>query len=204
MATIQEISPAPWRLRLLPASFSGVPYHVEHQARSSGRRIVMHEYPKRNTPYAEDMGKHAIRYQVTGYLIGPNYHLVKLTLITVLENSTGGILVDPYLVTPMMAVCERYSVTEVRERGGYCTFDMMFAEAGNPGNSLAQADTGSSANASADTASDATASSVDSAGASAGSFDETGFTGGFDVPADSGAGGAGVDSGGGGGGGGGF
>jgi prophage DNA circulation protein len=188
MATIQEISPAPWRLRLLPASFSGVPYHVEHQARSSGRRIVMHEYPKRNTPYAEDMGKHAIRYQVTGYLIGPSYHLAKLALITVLENTTGGLLVDPYLVTPMMAVCERYSVTEVRERGGYCTFDMMFAEAGNPGNSLAQADTGSAANASADASSDAAASSADSAAstASSGGFDEAGFEGGFDVPADSG------------------
>jgi prophage DNA circulation protein len=185
MATIQEISPAPWRLMLLPASFSGVPYHVEHQARSSGRRIVMHEYPKRNTPYAEDMGRHAIRYQVTGYLVGPNYNLIKLALVTALENVTGGLLVDPYLVMPLMAVCERYSVTEVRERGGYCTFDMMFAEAGNPGNSLAQADTGSAANASADASSGAAADSANGAAdaASSGGFDESGFEGGFDTPA---------------------
>jgi prophage DNA circulation protein len=193
MATIQEISPAPWRMMLLPASFCGVPYHVEHQARSSGRRIVMHEYPKRNTPYAEDMGRHAIRYQVTGYLIGPSYNLIKLALITVLENAAGGLLVDPYLVTPMMAVCERYSVTEVRERGGYCTFDMMFAEAGNPGNSLAQTDTASSANAAADTSSGAAADSANGAAQASGAsgVDEAGFEGGFDTPGDAGAGGGG-------------
>jgi prophage DNA circulation protein len=193
MATIQEISPAPWRMMLLPASFCGVPYHVEHQARSSGRRIVMHEYPKRNTPYAEDMGRHAIRYQVTGYLIGPSYNLIKLALITVLENAAGGLLVDPYLVTPMMAVCERYSVTEVRERGGYCTFDMMFAEAGNPGNSLAQTDTASSANAAADTSSGAAADSANGAAQASGAsgVDEACFEGGFDTPGDAGAGGGG-------------
>jgi len=40
MATIQEISPAPWRKRLVPASFAGVQYHVEQQARSGGRRAT--------------------------------------------------------------------------------------------------------------------------------------------------------------------
>jgi prophage DNA circulation protein len=134
MATIQEVSPAPWRMALVPASFGGVQYHVEQQARSGGRRVVLHEYPKRDTPYAEDMGRAATHYQITGYLIGPNYHLAKRALMRVLDSPEGSTLIDPYLVTPLTCICERYSVTETRERGGYCAFDMQFTEVGSAGN----------------------------------------------------------------------
>ena len=85
-------------------------YHVEQQARSGGRRVVLHEYPKRDTPYAEDMGRAATRYQISGYLIGPNYHLAKRALMAVLDSSTAGTLVDPYLPGPKQCICERYSV----------------------------------------------------------------------------------------------
>lgn len=134
MATIQEISPAPWRMRLQPASYAGIVFHVEQQGRSSGRRVVLHEYPKRDNPYAEDMGRSAIRYHMTGYLIGPDYHVRKKALINELENSAGADLVDPYLAEPKKCICERYSVTESRERGGYCAFEMGFVEIGAPGN----------------------------------------------------------------------
>jgi prophage DNA circulation protein len=140
MATIQEVAPAPWRLRLLPASFGGVVYHVEQQGRSGGRRVVLHEYPKRDTPYAEDMGRHAVHYQVTGYLIGPNYDQAKRALMAVLDGSAGGTLIDPYLPEPKTCICERYSVTETRERGGYCVFEMAFVEVGVAGNTPVQSD----------------------------------------------------------------
>src|SRR5215471_14992652 len=58
-----------WRQRLRLASFKGAPFYVEQQGRSSGRRTVLHQYPKRDLPYAEDMGREALRYQITGYLI---------------------------------------------------------------------------------------------------------------------------------------
>jgi prophage DNA circulation protein len=141
MATIQEVSPAPWRMRLVPASFAGAQYHVEQQGRSGGRRVVLHEYPKRDTPYAEDMGRAALRYQITGYLIGPSYHVPKRALMEALDSSKGGMLVDPYLATPKKCICERYSVSETRERGGYCTFEMTFVEVGTPGNNPIQEST---------------------------------------------------------------
>lgn len=136
MATIQEVAPAPWRIRFsgMPASYGGVHYHVEQQARNSGRRVVLHEYPKRDLPYSEDMGRIAIRYQITGYLIGPSYDVTKKRLIAVLENSEGATLIDPYLAEPKKCICERYSVTENRQRGGYCTFEMSFVELGESGN----------------------------------------------------------------------
>lgn len=161
MATIQEVSPAPWRLRLVPASFAGVQYHVEQQSRSSGRRVVVHEYPKKNTGYSEDMGRHVRRYQVTGYLIGPDYGTDKRALIDALEDSEGGALIDPYLAEEMLCICERYSVTEVRERGGYCAFEMLFVEMGQPGNAQPQTDTGGAMLSKANSTGTATASLLD-------------------------------------------
>jgi prophage DNA circulation protein len=143
MATIQEIAPAPWRMALLPASFGGAVFHVEQQGRSGGRRVVLHEYPKRNNPYAEDMGRSAVRYQMTGYIVGPSYNVGKRALMSVLDNSEGAMLVDPYLATPKKCICERYSVSETRERGGYCTFEMSFVELGSPGNTPVQENTDS-------------------------------------------------------------
>jgi prophage DNA circulation protein len=137
MATIQEIAPAPWRMRLLPASFAGAQFHVEHQGRSGGRRIVLHEYPKRSTPYAEDMGRAAFRYQMTGYIVGPSYYAGKIALMDALDNSEGGTLVDPY-IGAKKCICERYSVSESRDRGGYCQFEMSFVEMGSPGNTPEQ------------------------------------------------------------------
>src|SRR4249919_541997 len=150
MATIQEVAPAPWRMRLVPASFGGVRYHVEQQARSGGRRVVLHEYPKRDVPYAEDMGRSATRYQVTGYLIGPSYNDPKRALMSALDSGEGT-LIDPYLAEPKKCICERYNVTETRERGGYCTFEMTFVEVGNAGNSQAAPDTAGQANTAAQT-----------------------------------------------------
>lgn len=152
MATIQEVSPAPWRMRLVPASFGGVRYHVEQQARSGGRRVVLHEYPKRDVPYAEDMGRAATRYQITGYLIGPDYHERKRSLMKALDTADGSTLMDPYLAEPKKCLCERYNVTETRERGGYCTFEMTFVEVGNPGNTPQQVNSAVNTNEAADVA----------------------------------------------------
>ena len=152
MATLQEISPAPWRLRLQPASFAGRRFHVESQGRSGGRRVVLHEYPKRSKPYAEDMGRAAFRYQVTGYIVGPEYHEGKIALMNALDSTEGGTLMDPYLAEPKKCICERYSVSETRERGGYCTFEMTFVELGSPGNFPEQVNSQQQAQTQADNA----------------------------------------------------
>src|SRR5215203_3377369 len=124
MATIRELSPAAWRKRLREASFRGVPFHVETQGRTSGRRTVLHEYPKRDEPYAEDMGRAARRYQITGHVIQKfhlpsgsgfasiNYDACRDALVEALERPGPGTLLDPYnnRVGPLMFSCERYSM----------------------------------------------------------------------------------------------
>jgi hypothetical protein len=75
-----------------------------------------------------------------------------------LDNSAGGVLMDPYLAEPLTCICERYSVSETRERGGYCTFEMTFAELGSPGNFFAYISTANQTqNAASNTGSSAAA-----------------------------------------------
>lgn len=151
---------AAWRRSLEMASFRDVPFHVETSGRTSGRRTISHEYPKRNDPYAEDMGRHAVRFMFTGYIIMDDHGLYgdvrrsgggayptiiahRNALISALEQDGSGYLVHPTLSRsyssnapgasaggPMLVMCERYTVSETRERGGYYEFDMGFVEAG--------------------------------------------------------------------------
>jgi prophage DNA circulation protein len=70
MTTIFDASPnAVWRQNLMPASFRGAYFHCESNARESGRRIVEHEFPKKDYPYAEDMGRHFREFTIRGYCI---------------------------------------------------------------------------------------------------------------------------------------
>ena len=70
MSTILELaSGMAWRSRLMPAKFRGARFHVDTGVRESGRRIVPHEFPKRDVPYAEDMGRRAREFTVRGYII---------------------------------------------------------------------------------------------------------------------------------------
>ena len=58
-----------WRQYLKPAMFRNARFHVETGVRESGRRVVNHEFPKRDVPYAEDMGRRARELTVRGYII---------------------------------------------------------------------------------------------------------------------------------------
>lgn len=183
MGQISDIK-NPWRDLLLSeqASFRGVTFHIESGSRSSGRRTVVHEYPKRNLPYSEDMGKHARRFSFSGYLVYRpmrdgepsgssvryNYVQQRVRLIQALEKDDAGRLVHPVFAAPenggMMVVVERYSMTEVRERGGYTQFEMTFVEAGSPGNLITSTDTAGKVSSTANAADDAAVKLIDAGG----------------------------------------
>lgn len=122
-------STAQWRSRLRPASFRGVQFKIESSRRGSGRRLVLHEFPKRDDPYAEDMGRRARRFAVTGYVVGENYMVARDALVLALEQEGPAMLILDRLGEQMVKV-DSYGVTEVRERGGIAEFDMTFVEAG--------------------------------------------------------------------------
>jgi prophage DNA circulation protein len=125
----------PWRDRYQRASFRGAMFFVETDQRAGGRRVVPHQYPKRNDPYSEDMGRSANRFGVQGYLIGPNYLDFKDALIAALEADGPGTLrlPLPYRGQDVEVMVLNYAISETRERGGMCTLEMDFIEAGRPG-----------------------------------------------------------------------
>lgn len=162
----------PWRLILLrvPASWRGKIFHVESGNRTSGRRVVTHEYPKRDLPYGEDMGRHARRLQFSGYLIyrpgNPVYVYTSQrdALMEALEQPGNGDLIHPVFArTPMQALCERYSMSETREKGGFTQFDMSFVEAGASTSLVSTTDTVSSVNTNAGKQEQAAVGTVNSA-----------------------------------------
>jgi prophage DNA circulation protein len=141
MTTIRDVS-NPWRDELLPASFDGNLFHVEAGSKENGRRIVVHEFPKKELPYAEDMGRRAIEFSVRGYCISfmfdtevplymRDYRIARDLLRDRLETEGAGTLQLPTL-PPMRVVCPRYRLSEEERLGGYCVFDMQFVEFGAP------------------------------------------------------------------------
>jgi prophage DNA circulation protein len=139
MGWIEERSPASWRASLRTAKFRNAAFHVEQIGRQSGRRIALHEYPKRDDPYAEDMGRRTIAFDVTGYIIqgdmllGRDYRQARNALVLALEKEGPGTLIHPTM-DELQVACDRYSITETRDRGGFCTFEMHFVEAGRQAN----------------------------------------------------------------------
>ncbi|MEY9179724.1 DNA circularization N-terminal domain-containing protein [Bradyrhizobium sp. USDA 313] len=134
MATIKDLK-NPWRRKFRQASFRGAIFFVESGGRSSGRRVVVHTYPKRNDPYSEDMGRAPVTFHVSGWLIGENYLLLRDILISALEEDGPGTLQMPfdYMGQNMQVMAGTYTITETRERGGYCSVEMEFTEFGTPG-----------------------------------------------------------------------
>nr|WP_249792674.1 DNA circularization N-terminal domain-containing protein [Bradyrhizobium sp. BRP22] len=124
----------------MPASFNDARFHCEVNSRESGRRIVEHEFPKKELPYAEDMGRSAREFTVRGYcivypydseivLFRRDYRLARNLLIAALEKEGPGVLQLP-TQPPQMVVCSRYRLTEEERMGGFCMFDMTFLEYG--------------------------------------------------------------------------
>jgi prophage DNA circulation protein len=122
-----------WRTLLVPAFFRMAPFHVDANSRQSGRRVVLHEFPKRDVPYAEDMGRKARSFPVTGYVIGPDYQIWRELLVAALEMEGPGLLVLPTLLQrdSILVQPRDYTVRETRQAGGMAEFEMNFVEAGN-------------------------------------------------------------------------
>jgi prophage DNA circulation protein len=113
--------------QLVGASFRGVPFLVETVEVSTGRRIVVHEFPLRNDPFVEDLGRRARRFRVDGYVIGDDYLAKKNALLTALEAEGPGELVIPYYDV-RRAIGDTVGTRETRADGGMAMFALEFAE----------------------------------------------------------------------------
>lgn len=131
----------PWRSMLRLASYKNAQFHCETNSREAGRRIVEHEFPKKELPYAEDMGHRSQTFSLRGYcityvrdingndLFRRNYTIARDALRKVLDSEGPGALQLPTQPAEWV-VCTQYRLTEEERFGGYCVFDMTFMEFG--------------------------------------------------------------------------
>lgn len=144
----------------MPASFRGAYFHVDMGVRAGGKRLVPHEFPKKNDGYTEEMGRQLKRFTVNGYVVGPNFIFERDMLVMALEADGPGWLILPTGFNGCVQ-CDVFNVIERREQGGMAEIEMTFVEAGQPPAMTGSADTQAQTEAQANAASDASASSVD-------------------------------------------
>lgn len=89
----------------------------------------MHEYPLRDLPYVEDLGRKARRFTVQGFVLGDDYMAARDALMAACEEAGPGTLVHPYLGV-LEVTCQGCTVRESTKEGGQATFSLTFQEAG--------------------------------------------------------------------------
>lgn len=120
---------ADWHENLRPGSFRNTPFVFQDGDAEFGRRNVVHEYPLRDKPWVEDLGRKVRKFSITAYVLGDGYMDARDALIAAIETPGVGELIHP-----------RYgrlnvNVTSCRQRestrdGGYAQFNLSFAESG--------------------------------------------------------------------------
>lgn len=133
-----------WRDNLRPASFRGVQFHVISDSGTFGRRSVMHEFPFRDEPYVEDLGRKAREIRVEGFLLGDDYLVALSSLIDAVEQAGPGKLVHPTLGELTVSVtADGLGVEQTTREGGMARVRFSCIESGEakfPTASVATAD----------------------------------------------------------------
>ncbi|WP_438443612.1 DNA circularization protein [Escherichia coli] len=119
-----------WKDRLQDASFRGVPFKVEDESSGVGRRVETHEYPNRDKPYTEDLGRVSLRPSLTAYVVGEDCFDQRDRLIEALNKPGPGTLVHPVYGEMSVCVDGEVCVSTSRSEGRVVRFDLKFVEAG--------------------------------------------------------------------------
>lgn len=119
-----------WRDRLRDASFRGVPFSVEDDDASFGRRVQLHEYPNRDKPWAEDLGRAARRLTINAYVIGGDYADQRDRLIAAVETNGPGTLVHPQYGEMQGSINGTVKVSHSSAEGRMARISFEFVESG--------------------------------------------------------------------------
>lgn len=130
-----------WQTELRPASFRGVAFHVDTATLTAGRRLARHEYPQRDLPHMEDMGRKGREYKVEALLLGADYMSERDALLRAIETAGAGQLVHPYYGTLVVVVSGECQITESTQQGGLARITIPFLEAGQQQEPRSEVDT---------------------------------------------------------------
>lgn len=113
---------------LRPASFRGVSFDVQSTKLQVGRRVQVFEYPQRDIPFVEDLGRAARTITVTAVITGNDYISRMKKLIAACEKEGSGRYVDPWLGT--MTVTPKSTSSPTFDSIRVATITITFVESG--------------------------------------------------------------------------
>lgn len=127
-----------WFDQLQQASFRGVPFGVLGSESRFGRRVAVHQYPNRDKPYIEDLGRSTRKISLTGFLIenslvygGGDAFSQRDAMVAAAEAAGSGTLVHPTLGELTVSIPDGgLSVTEKWDQGRYFEIGFTFIESG--------------------------------------------------------------------------
>jgi prophage DNA circulation protein len=129
ISTSQAAPAGSYWAQLRPASYRGVPFGVFGGQARFGRRNALHEYPFRDTPWVEDLGRSSRRITVTGFLVGDDVIAQRERLITACEKPGDGELIHPTLGRLKVSLME-VSTAEHWEQARVFEINFSFVEQG--------------------------------------------------------------------------
>jgi prophage DNA circulation protein len=135
---------------LLDASLDGVPFLYRSASTPVGRRTVVYEFPNRDEPFVEDLGRRARRWSIEAFVLEPDYFSKRDALIKVLEKGGIHTLIHPYRGEHQVRVEGPITVTESSREGGMASFPLTLVEAGTADEILRIEDTASRVRSAAD------------------------------------------------------
>ncbi|WP_238785951.1 DNA circularization protein [Gilliamella sp. ESL0254] len=119
-----------WLNNLLPASFRGVPFQVSGTSSEFGRRNQTHEYPFRDVPYTEDIGRSARKNKIEAFVVGDDHKEQAEKLVEAIEEEGAGILIHPILGELNVNIVGTATVSNSVENGRMSVISFSFVEAG--------------------------------------------------------------------------
>lgn len=125
-----------WKKQLRKASFKGVSFFVSSTDGKFGRSVVVHQFPKKSSPFAEDIGKKADEFSIEAFIIGEDYFADRDALLEVCSEEGGGDLIHPYLGKKFV-VCTGITLRESQSEGGIARLTLSFVETTAPVEPLA-------------------------------------------------------------------
>lgn len=132
-----------WFNNLLPASFRGIPFQVSATSSEFGRRNQTHEYPFRDVPYTEDIGRSARKNKIDAFVVGDDHKEQAEKLVEAIEEEGAGTLIHPILGELNVNIVGTATVSNSVEDGRMSVISFSFVEAGElifPDSSIATDD----------------------------------------------------------------
>ncbi|MFJ5253793.1 DNA circularization protein [Pseudomonas sp. NPDC088414] len=114
-----------WRDQMLPASFRGISFLIPQASVPIGMKGQLHEFPQRDEPYFEQLGKQSQVHRLVCWIIGDDCFERRDKFMEAIQTPGPGELVHPWLGRMQVKAGEG-ELTHDFKSGGMAAFEVTF------------------------------------------------------------------------------